>query len=206
MSYVDLDDARADWTAEEAAEFEAARRSLYARLRHGPVLRAIGRADRAGMRFVRRQARSRRATRAIKLYSKSGEHAALWLVIGAAGTVIDEERREEWQAAVVAVTVAYLLNTSLKQVARRPRPDFADLPPLVKTPGPLSFPSSHASSSAAAYAAMAPLLPPLPLAIAAATMAGSRVHLGVHYPSDIAVGAALGTLTARTVRRLWRRR
>lgn len=206
VSHVDFDEIAADWTAEEAAEHAAARRSLYARLRHGPVLRAVAKADRAGMRFIRQQARSRRATRVVKTYSKLGEHGGLWLVVGATGAVLDRDRRSDWQVATAGVAVAYLFNTSLKQVARRPRPDFPDLPPLVSTPGPLSFPSSHASSSAAAYAGFAPLLPAGPLGVAAATMAISRVHLGVHYPSDIAVGAVLGTLTAHGLRRVLRDR
>jgi len=33
-------------------------------------------------------------------------------------------------------------------------------------------------------------------------MAVSRVHLGVHYPSDIVVGATLGTLVARGAKTL----
>jgi undecaprenyl-diphosphatase len=38
--------------------------------------------------------------------------------------------------------------------------------------------------------------------VAAATVAYSRVHTGVHYPSDIAVGAVIGNLCGGAVRRL----
>ena len=37
-------------------------------------------------------------------------------------------------------------------------------------------------------------MPGAPLQVAAAAMAFSRLYLGVHYPSDVAAGAALGTL------------
>ncbi len=190
--------------AAEAQERAAARRSLRARLRGGPVLRAIGRADRAGMRWLRGQARSRRVTRVIRGYSRLGEHGAAWIVLGAAGVAVDRGRRRDWLEGLAGVGVAYLVNTSVKQVARRPRPDFEDLPPLIKTPGPLSFPSSHSASSAAAVVGYARLLPTAPLVLGASGMAISRVHLGVHYPSDIAVGATLGTLVAKGVRRLVR--
>jgi undecaprenyl-diphosphatase len=68
------------------------------------------------------------------------------------------------------------------------------LPALVSTPTSLSFPSAHASASFAAARAYSALLPGAPLYSAAAAMALSRVYLGVHYPSDIAAGAALGTV------------
>ncbi len=190
-----------DLTPPEHEERSHARRSLRARLTGGPVLRAIGRVDTAGMRWVRGQARSRRATAVVRRYSHLGEHGAAWIAIGAAGIALDRGRRREWASGLAGVGVAYLVNTSLKQVARRPRPDFPDLPPLIPTPGPLSFPSSHSASSAAAVVGYAGLLPTIPLGLAASTMAISRVHLGVHYPSDIAVGATLGTLVARAVRR-----
>lgn len=188
--------------ATEAEEREAARRSLRARLTGGPVLRAIGRADRAGMRGLRRQARSARATQVIRAYSHLGEHGAAWIVLGVGGAVVDRRHRADWLGGLAGVGAAYLVNTSLKQVARRPRPQFQDLPPLIPTPGPLSFPSSHSASSAAAVVGYGTLLPRVPLTIAAATMAISRVYLGVHYPSDIAAGATLGTLVARGAKTL----
>ncbi|MBJ7471825.1 MAG: phosphatase PAP2 family protein [Solirubrobacteraceae bacterium] len=188
-------------TEAERLEREAARRSLRARLTRGPVLRAVGRADTAGMRWVRGLARSRRATAAVRSYSHLGEHGALWIVLGLGGVALDARRRREWATGLAGIGVAYAVNTSLKQVARRPRPDFPDLPPLIPTPGPLSFPSSHSASSAAALVGFAGLVPTAPLAVAASTMAISRVHLGVHYPSDIVVGASLGVLVARGVAR-----
>jgi undecaprenyl-diphosphatase len=61
------------------------------------------------------------------------------------------------------------------------------------TPTGLSFPSSHASSSFAAARAFSGLLPWPLLYAGAILMALSRVYLGVHYPSDIAAGAGVGT-------------
>ena len=50
------------------------------------------------------------------------------------------------------------------------------------------------SIETAAARAFGTLLPPVPLYAAATAMAFSRLYLGVHYPSDIAAGAVLGTV------------
>ena len=177
-----------------------ARRSLLARALRGRTGRAFARMDLAGMRAIRSTARSESATRKIIVFSRSGEHGALWLGIGALGATVDRRRRNEWLLGVAAVGAAYVANTSVKQVARRPRPQLRDLPPLVPTPTQLSFPSSHAASSFAAAAAYSSLLPKAPLYATAGLMAVSRVHLGVHYPTDIAVGGVLGWTVGGGVR------
>ena len=118
----------------------------------------------------------------------------MWLVLGMLGSAADAERRGRWVRATASrVGAAYLLSTSIKHAIGRRRPLIEDLPHLMATPTGLSFPSSHSTSSFAAARAFGPLLPRGPLLGAAAAMAFSRLYLGVHYPSDVAAGAALGT-------------
>ena len=135
-----------------------------------------------------------RVAGAARALSWAGEHGALWLAAGLAGAAVDRARRGAWLRATALVAGAHLASMGVKRVVRRPRP--AHVAPLVRTAGRHCFPSSHAASAAAAAVAFGALgahvVPPL-----AAAMCVSRLVVGVHYPSDVAAGAALGALTAR---------
>lgn len=169
---------------------QAARRSWRARLAAGPVGRRVAVVDLLGLRLLRVRGRAKEP---VRRFSGLGEHSALWLVIGGGGILLDAPRRREWARALSVVVLAYLLNVALKSVLRRKRPRVAELPALVGTPTKLSFPSSHAASSFAAARAYSSLMPGAPLYAVATALAVSRVSLGVHFPTDIVVGAALGS-------------
>jgi undecaprenyl-diphosphatase len=152
------------------------------------------RLDEAGYRLARTAGHTPGAERAVRRFSKLGEHAAVWLALGAAGAALDPARRERWLRGVATVAAAYLLNTAVKLAVRRRRPDVPGLPPLTGTPTGLSFPSAHATSSFAGARAYSALMPGAPLYALATALALSRLYLGVHWPSDSLAGAALGTL------------
>jgi membrane-associated phospholipid phosphatase len=155
---------------------------------------AVNALDLAAYRRVRSLARTPARVRWVRRYSRLGEHSLVWLAVGAAGVGADGGRRGRWARATVCVAGAYVISTSIKLAIGRRRPVVEDLPHLMATPTGLSFPSSHSTSSFAAARAFGGLLPTAPLYAAAAGMAFSRLYLGVHYPSDVAAGAALGTL------------
>jgi undecaprenyl-diphosphatase len=153
---------------------------------------AFNAADLALYKRVRSLAHTPQTVRWVRRYSRLGEHGAVWLVVGVGGAAVDGERRRRWLRATACVGTAYLISTSIKVAIGRRRPVIEDLPHLMLTPTGLSFPSSHSTSSFAAAQAYGRLLPQAPLLGAAGAMAFSRLYLGVHYPSDVAAGAALG--------------
>lgn len=131
-------------------------------------------------------------------FSYLGEHGAIWLAIGAVAAALDGARRREWLRADGVIGAAYLANQLVKVAVRRRRPELDGLPRLAHVGSGLSFPSAHATASFAAVQAFRALGAPLaPLLALATALAASRVWLGVHYPSDVAAGAALGTAIGR---------
>ncbi len=116
------------------------------------------------------------------------------MALGCGGAVLDRRRRDRWRRATLAVIAAQVTSTSIKLVIGRRRPLVDELPALIATPTGLSFPSSHASGSFAAARAFAPLVGSRTIYLPATAMALSRVLLGVHYPSDVIAGAALGAV------------
>jgi membrane-associated phospholipid phosphatase len=101
--------------------------------------------------------------------------------------------------AAVAVT-ATVVNTVIKPLARRRRPDRAagevPLDRHVRMPGSRSFPSGHTAAAVAFAHGVARVMPwaGVPLYALAAAVGYSRVHTGVHYPGDVLGGAVLGAM------------
>jgi len=96
---------------------------------------------------------------------------------------------------------ASAITTSLKYSIDRTRP-FVTYPDIVKrsTGGSPSFPSGHTSSAFALATSVSLQYPKwyvvAPAYIWASSVGYSRMYQGVHYPSDVLVGAIIGTGTS----------
>jgi undecaprenyl-diphosphatase len=95
------------------------------------------------------------------------------------------------------VNLALYLLVKYRTARARPGSRCPDFRPCVRALDRFSFPSGH-TLHAVSYAILLswhyPRWAPL-LGLFAVLVAGSRVALGLHYPSDVLAGVALGTLT-----------
>jgi membrane-associated phospholipid phosphatase len=154
--------------------------------------------DRRLLLLARTRGHARAVERVASAYSRTGEHAACWIALGLAGAWLasQPDTKAAWLRGVRVVAGAYAANYAVKLIVRRRRPELPGLEPLTPTVSGLSFPSAHATTSFAAARAYSRVAPAAPLYAVAAAFALSRPYLGVHYPSDVLAGAALGTAVA----------
>ncbi|MFC6012980.1 bifunctional phosphatase PAP2/diacylglycerol kinase family protein [Nocardia lasii] len=141
--------------------------------------------------------------------TRSANTGGLWLAVAAALAVRPGPPRRAALRGVIALGgSSFLVNLVLKTLIPRRRPP-AELMPLgrrlVAAPVSSSFPSGHSANAAAFATAVALESPRTALAVApvAAAVAYSRIHTGAHWPSDVLVGAGVGTAVALTTRRWW---
>ncbi|HEY2723342.1 MAG TPA: phosphatase PAP2 family protein [Pseudonocardiaceae bacterium] len=167
-------------------------------LRRGP---ATDRREVALLAAVQRRVAHPRAVSAARGMSHFGEHALGWLAIGALGALVDRRRRRDWLVSAAAVAAAHGTSIAVKRVVRRHRPTDPSVQVLVGTPSRLSFPSSHATSTTTAAVLYGGLLRRPLTPVLVPPMLVSRLVLGVHYPSDVLLGSALGGAIGALVRR-----
>lgn len=134
--------------------------------------------------------------RYVSVLSDLGEGLG-WVAGGVALAILGgpKGRRAGMATALASLAATYVVQTRVKPLFRRVRP-FVNREARVVgiRPPDHSFPSGHTASSFAAATALSLFYPKAaPLAYTVATGVGvSRVHLGVHFPSDAAVGGVIG--------------
>lgn len=140
--------------------------------------------------------------RFFSVVSRLGDYPA-WLALGIAVAVRQEAGALDFAAVAIATgLVGVLVYKGLKERLVRERP-YVRHGEIVCGTAPLdrySFPSGHtlhAVSFTILYGAFEPALLVV-MAPFAALVAASRIILGLHYPSDVIAGTAIGALLGTT--------
>jgi membrane-associated phospholipid phosphatase len=138
--------------------------------------------------------------------ANASSHSLLSIVIagGLAATRGDQGRRTAVRGLLAVGATSIVANLIVKPIFARRRPNRPkevagrDAP----MPASRSFPSGHTASAFAFAAGVTPEFPhlALPLYALASAVGYSRVHTGVHYPSDVMAGAVLGSAVGTVVR------
>lgn len=141
-------------------------------------------------------ARSPALDRALITTTRAANYSRLWLVVAGMLAVFGGRRgRRAVGRGLIAIAIAAAAaNGPAKLLVRRRRPSSRWQPTLIRTPRSTSFPSGHTAAAVAFVTGAStelPVLAPVLVPLAGA-VAYSRVHTGVHYPSDVAAGAAIG--------------
>jgi undecaprenyl-diphosphatase len=152
--------------------------------------------DRRLFHLINTLPHTKTSDRYVSVLSDLGEGLG-WVAGGAALAILGgpKGRRAGVATAFASLAATYVVQVRVKPIFRRVRP-FVNREAVVVgiKPPDHSFPSGHTASSFAAATAIAfyyPKAAPLAYGVAAAVGA-SRVHLGVHFPSDAAVGGVIG--------------
>ena len=156
--------------------------------------------ERSFARWMHRGAAQPWIVRALNVVSRLGD-GWMWYAVILALPWLDHAQGSTCAIRMFAVgAVNLVLYKIIKGCIARPRP-YRNCPGIRACARPLdehSFPSGHTMHSfafalilSAYYPACAYVVWPFALLVAV-----SRVVLGLHYPSDVLVGAAVGALTA----------
>lgn len=133
-----------------------------------------------------------------------------WVVIHARAARIQSAASRVYNSVLkilLSAALAYILSRLIGFIYFRPRPFVTlDFVPLIsESPLLKSFPSSHAIVAFALATALYRFDKKFGLAAfgCAVIIALTRVAVGVHYPTDILAGAALGVIVSWLTPKLW---
>ncbi len=149
-----------------------------------------------------------------------------WLVIAEILFLFPERRAGAWRVALAIGLTALIVDGVVKPLIWRDRPYIAlasahaggvkvglahaggvkenterEVRVIDAKPPSSSFPSGHAANAVAGAIALSQVLPSARAVwwLIAATIALSRIYVGVHFPLDVLAGALIGFLCARLV-------
>lgn len=136
----------------------------------------------------------------MKLYTQLGNTGMLFIVLGLVLLCFKPTRRAGLSALCAMLIGLIVVNLTIKPLAARARPWLVieNFVSLVEEHDPNSFPSGHTNAAFAFALAVCMSAPKRWMKVsavcAAAVMGLSRLYVGVHFPSDVLTGAAIGSL------------
>lgn len=169
--------------------------------------RAVQSLDRSADRLADGLRGNKPADTAMYALSELANHSVLWHGINAVDAIVGgpDHRKAAFRRSAILAMEQALVNGLVKSLVGRNRP-VSDVvsPHRLRKPRTSSFPSGHASAGACAATLLAQDLGGAPIWwTAALTVSWSRIHVRVHYMSDILAGLVVGRALALAVSKLW---
>ena len=141
-----------------------------------------------------------------------GNGGAFWIALTVLLLIFRRTRRIGVYFAASMLLTLLVVNVAVKPLVARTRPYelIEGLQILVSRPHDYSFPSGHSANSlscAWTIFRLAPRKYGVPALVLAVLICLSRLYVGVHFPTDVLVGAAVGialsALSTRALRRIF---
>ncbi len=137
----------------------------------------------------------------IKFITHLGDAGLVWIVAIAALLAFRKTRKAGIMCVMALIGSVIINNLILKNLIARTRPyEVVDgLTRLIEKQSDFSFPSGHTGSSIAVGVVMFKELPKkygIPAITLGILISLSRLYVGVHYPTDVIVGAIAGAFSA----------
>lgn len=164
-------------------------------------MNGLGRFEGNILLFIQNHIRCALLNGPMYVVSRLGDAGLIWIAVTLLLLAMKRTRRIGVASAIALLTGVLATNLVLKPLIHRTRPYevFEALRTLVPAERDYSFPSGHSTSSFAAGWAIFRVAPKKYGSIALALaicIAISRLYVGVHYPTDVLAGIAIGIVAA----------
>lgn len=145
----------------------------------------------------------------VRAITMLGDHGLFWIALTLLLLFFRKTRRAALVSALSMLLTLLVVNILLKPLVARIRPYevIEGLRCIVARESEFSFPSGHSANSLACAWVLYRLCDKrlgLPALILAILISLSRLYVGVHYPTDVLTGIAVGILLAEAAIRLSR--
>lgn len=167
------------------------------------MLKYIHTIDKKILLYIQENIRNNFTDKLMICISSLGDMGFIWVLISFILFIL--KKKKEGTLLMLTLTVSFLLSEIIKRSINRHRPHgiVENLIMLINEPRGSSFPSAHTATSFAVSSMIFMLFGKkygILALILSALIGFSRVHLGVHYPSDVVTGMMVGIVSALIVK------